>query len=620
MFSTATRKVDVNIDYYIRILVAYTDDANITPNSFSGILVYTRPKFLDDELLSEDLAAPAKLMGDYIYTIINDENLCNNTYNPGTELSMRPVINEYGFLYKISGVTLSVNYNKTIFTSTGAKTFIFGFNTSNSPIDNAGLETDTYYTLSFDLEYLLYSNDLTTDTRNIYIYLSESDGVEAYPSASSLATTTADAYKLLDTVLYDEKGIKKTTHCTFTFKLKSTTKRFRIAIKSTNLNDSTYKKDVDYMALSYIKLQKGIISTKWVLSEKDQLKYVNGDSNTSIINRNNPDNTLVKLQQLNRATRTGSRTLGTPPLCLIHFSDIHGDEKCLNNIIDFKNYYDNYIADILHTGDSVTSYASDGMLFWDNVDGAEKILNVIGNHDTRVGSTWIGLSMQESYNTYFQPYIDNWNVQYSQNTTYYYKDYPDNNVRLIVIDIMHQNSNPEQLTWFQSTLSDAIANGLHVIAASHSRAHWLLDPYETPWDDKPIVNYGSNSSDQSESSYPTNLSDDYATAVDTFINNGGEFICWLHGHTHYKIFAKLQTHPNQLNIAVANAGGTEYAWTYVWNRITTTKSEDDFNILAIDTYSKILRVMKVGVDYDIHMRHTDTISYNYGTKELLYTN
>ena len=345
-------------------------------------------------------------------------------------------------------------------------------------------------------------------------------------------------------------------------------------------------------------------------------KVAEFDGNTGIVQRNGIAETTNKLQQLNRPTRTASRTLGTPPLCLLHFSDIHGDAKRLQNIIDFKNYYSDYIADIIHTGDAVKYYSTDGIEFWDGTDGAENILNVIGNHDTLVGSTWIGMTMAEAYNTYFSPYISNWGVTSTSGKTYYYKDYATNKVRLIVLDIMHQSA--DQLTWFTSTLASAKTAELHVIVAVHSRAHWLFDSYVTPWDDKPLVpSYTNGYSDTSASTYPENLGDDYADAVDDFMDGGGYFICWIHGHTHHKMFAQLQTHPNQLDVSVENASIPNFAWTYVKARIENTKSEDCFNVIGIDTDSKVLRIMTVGATYDRFMRHADTIAYSYDTHTIL---
>lgn len=228
--------------------------------------------------------------------------------------------------------------------------------------------------------------------------------------------------------------------------------------------------------------------------------------------------------------------------------------------------------------------------------------------------------MADAYNAFFAPYIANWGAVYTTGKTYYYKDYTTSGVRLIVLDIMHQTA--EQLAWFQDTLTDARTKGLHVMAACHSYAHWLLDYMDTPWDDHPIIVARGKYPDPEDSSgtdYPKNMADDYADAVDAHLDAGGYFICWLHGHTHFKVFATLETHPRQLDVAVANAGFLN-ANTYIWERVTGSKSEDDFNLLAVDPYAHILRIVKIGVDYDVYLRHTDTISYDYHSHKLLYTN
>ena len=348
-------------------------------------------------------------------------------------------------------------------------------------------------------------------------------------------------------------------------------------------------------------------------------EYDTADDNQSIITRNNPPEMDEKLQQLTRKTRTGSDTYGRKPLCFIHFSDVHGDLRCLRNVVEFRNHYANYIDDAIHTGDTMRSNSTSGLRFWSELPGAEKILNVIGNHDTRVDSTWIGLTMQQSYDQYFAPFIANWNVNSEAGKTYYYKDYSSEKVRLIVLDAMHQTE--DQLSWFSSVLSDANTNGFHVVCFLHVRASWKLNPYDTAWDDSPNTSgYPSSFIDSSSTftSYPANLAQAYVDAVNTFITAGGNFVCWLHGHTHYKIFATITDHPNQLDIAVGNAGEDPFAANYVQERTGITKTMDNFNVIAIDTTAKLLRICKVGVSYDRLMRKCDTIYWDYGNSTLLY--
>ena len=105
-----------------------------------------------------------------------------------------------------------------------------------------------------------------------------------------------------------------------------------------------------------------------------------------------------------------------------------------------------------------------------------------------------------------------------------------------------------------------------------------------------------------------------------FIDAGGYFICWLHGHTHFRILAHLQTHSRQLDVSVANTGRPGFAQTYVWERVADSKSMDDFNVIGIDTTGKILRVAKFGVNTDRLMRVAHTMSYNYKTHTIINAN
>lgn len=341
-----------------------------------------------------------------------------------------------------------------------------------------------------------------------------------------------------------------------------------------------------------------------------------GSEPTDIVSLNDKVATVEKLQQLNRRTRTHGGASPTyssiKPLSLLHFSDIHGDTSALSRIVDYYNEYEDYIDDVLCTGDVVKEYSTDGFTYWSTVDGAEKILNTIGNHDTRVGSTWVSLDEATAYSTYFGPYISNWGVTIGTNVCYYYKDYTESNVRLIVLDGMHQNAT--QLSWFVSVLSDALTNNLHVLCATHICGNKTVNGLDSVWndshDDYTITNLVG-------SSYPESMVDAYASAVDDFQNDGGYFIAWLHGHLHLRIFGTVNNYPNQLDIAVMNAGDT-YASNRACERVDGTKTQDAFNIVAVDAYQKIIRLISVGANIDRHMIRWETISYDYDNHELVY--
>lgn len=379
----------------------------------------------------------------------------------------------------------------------------------------------------------------------------------------------------------------------------------------------------------------------------------------SVVNRNDIDAMTAKLVELNAPTRLTSggeegTTYGAPPLVLLHFSDIHGDSQRVQNIVNFKSYYADRINDIICTGDIVNYSVEDGLGFWTGVSGSEDILTCIGNHDScmvnasdRTGSNWMKYTMSECYQMYMADNIASWGATYTSGKTYYYKDYTTQGVRLIVLDIMRNVSDSNQLTWFTSTLTSARTAGLHVIVAAHGHAHWRYMPYDTPWDTAKLAPGKVSSQDHYEyypkkgyaymggegatfedastasrgtngtAGYPSNFGTAYMEAVQEFIDAGGCFVCWLHGHTHYKMFARLLYFPDQLDVSVAQAGCPPFANSYTNYREEDTRTEDDFELVAVDTTSKTLRIAQVGIDHDRYMRPWESISYDYGTHELM---
>lgn len=611
-WSTSGFTIDLSDGKYVRFIAAYEDDSEIADvEDISAYVIAVGYNYTDKSLALSDKAADAKVVGE-IRDSLMSENLLTHTLMPYKETSRRVSINDKCYLKTHNFYIVRPHGAGTLNRTSNHRTVLY-FMSSD---DMAGLEHGVEYTISFDLTYCMFNaSESSTRYINAYLYENKNGDTVDDNSIRDLISTDASMYKNLVTVTqYDKEVERSASDCFFTFELADDTTSFILFVAgSAPDNNSSYHVG-NYMYLDNMRLTRGAMEMPWHPSRDD--------IGNTIVNRN--VGMLEKLQQLKRPTRTGSRSLGTVPLCLLHFSDIHGDRYCLENIISFRDHYSDFIDDAIHTGDMVTTYSTDGIDFWSGTSGAETILNCIGNHDTRVGSDWTALSMANAYSTYFSGYIEEWDVTYESGKTYYYKDYLDNNVRLIVLDIMHQTA--AQLSWFEGVLADALDNSLHVICACHARSHWQFDSYESPWDDKihsPEYRNGYLDGDTSGNTvtrYPSNMSDSYASAVDEFINGGGSFVCWIHGHTHYKMLAKLHTHPNQLNVAVANAGGDEYAWTYVWDRVPWTKSMDDFNVLSIDTVSKVLKIMKVGVDYDHFMRHVDTVSYSYDTHELIYSN
>lgn len=319
------------------------------------------------------------------------------------------------------------------------------------------------------------------------------------------------------------------------------------------------------------------------------------------------------LIQAKRRINTGNGYLGDPqPLVLLHFSDIHGDSTELARIVEFSEVIESDIDDVICTGDMVEHRFSDGMAWWDAVNGSEKILTCIGNHDALAaasGYDWTDLATEANqYAQYFAPYISNWGCTYTAGKTYYYKDYTAKNVRLIVLNCMLTgDDDTTQKAWFESALSGARTAGLSVVIADH----YIMSGQER-------IECNFSSIDRVPGTNA--LGSDYVDAVQSFVDNGGEFICYFAGHVHVDYFAKSSTYTNQTCILIDAASvsqGNLYSDT---QRTEGAKSQDLINLLVIDTASKAVKIIRVGADMDHYLRSKKQMTYQYLTGTILAEN
>ena len=327
--------------------------------------------------------------------------------------------------------------------------------------------------------------------------------------------------------------------------------------------------------------------------------------NPGIFDFNDYEKELVRIYNA-RKTFDSS---GVTPFVMLHFSDLHADSVRLKRLL---SYYDTMIAgidEILHTGDAIReTVTADSFDFWDEC-GAQKVLNCIGNHDVWTTEEYTPAE-NFAYNTYFKPYIDGgyWGAVVQPDAAeanglcYYYKDFASKKIRLIVLDYRNPAG---QISWLTDVLSGAVTGGLAVIIAVHYPIE-LTTPFKTAFDISQFASLG------------TPAASSFVTAVDAFISNGGEFVCWLTGHTH-KDFCGVKEISGRKQVAVCidcaalrNDGLTRY-------RGEQTKSQDCFNMLSVNVNTKILTIWRVGEDTDGLQRHKGSMCINYQSGELIYT-
>lgn len=318
-------------------------------------------------------------------------------------------------------------------------------------------------------------------------------------------------------------------------------------------------------------------------------------------------------------TVTWGEQTAPAPLTLLHFSDLHGCEENLARIVEFKAAYDGLIDDAIHTGDGLFCYWDDPNP-WDTVPGAADILNIVGNHDCWKGHlVWAqtarpyDANVEEAYQKIIAPYAEKWGVETgglvigpegSENAAWYFKDYPESGVRLIALDCIHYEA--AQHSWFTAVLDDALANGLTVVGATHYPSSTGVKAIESGFTTPGFsVDPEWNLAGEQYESMPEGA----FKAVDSFIERGGKFVCWLSGHTHLDYLGFVAGHEKQLQVIVDKAG---YADPYMWeDRTVGSANQDAFNLTTINPSRGMLTVYRVGCQRDHQMRSKKLFSYDY---------
>ena len=291
-----------------------------------------------------------------------------------------------------------------------------------------------------------------------------------------------------------------------------------------------------------------------------------------------------------------------------HFSDIHGVKENLVRFNDFCNVYKKYITERINTGDTVVGYYTD-ISDWYTYSN---ILTLIGNHDTASYDTtlnWQTHVGSDAYNMFIAPHINKWGVIHDGNTAhcYYYKDY-EQKLRLICIDAMGYDAEQDQ--WLANTLLSAKNSGLSVVVASHMLCN-QIDGFH--------CNYSSRTNGIIAPNIGYNIGNylEHATStVQSFIDDGGVFVCWLLGHTHRDVIGKVHD-TNQLVILVDTAqygNGTSNEDTV---HVKNTRSQDSFQVVSVNTIHKTITVYKVGCNRDKWGRKKDSICLDYGNGSII---
>lgn len=354
--------------------------------------------------------------------------------------------------------------------------------------------------------------------------------------------------------------------------------------------------------------------------------------NSDILYLNDEKEFLNKFRQAARLPRTPFNIPGTAdalnikPLVLAHFSDIHADGANLQRIISFCDRYSAYIDDILCGGDMVYDYPGDGRGdAWTDISGAEKILVTAGNHDYKGSDGAYSNTPDYVHETFFGGKAS-WGAAFPGDVNYYYKDYADSKVRLVVLDYFDWGDT--QAAWLEAVLNEAKDQGHHIIISTHYTIGDFNDFDTDKGAVRPLVPVDCTFHSLIAKKKSTIFHKAAVDLVQSFIDAGGNFVCWLTGHAHTDWFGTLKEditdsenpmhYSGQLNVSIDCACANGGAIVCDTERVIGEKSQDLFNIVSIDTYYKTLKIFRVGANYDSWMRKKDSICWDYGNGKLLY--
>ena len=330
--------------------------------------------------------------------------------------------------------------------------------------------------------------------------------------------------------------------------------------------------------------------------------------------RDNPDLEAL-LTASRRPTCVGKESWRAAPkvLTLLHFSDPHASAVCVREIAALMKELGGKCEDAVCTGDLVRAYFGTGVRFWNETPGAERILFCLGNHDMLDNPyfDWTHLIPQElAYDTYFAPNFPHWGAESAgEKKTYYRKHYEAQKVTLIALnDLLEGEEDAAQCDFLRETLTQARERGFAVVIAIH-------DPPQ----------YDREAIPCNFSTLPGKVSDPcghgcterYQTLVQEFIDAGGEFLCWLAGHTHKDFVCRNPKFPRQLFLIVGAAGALRGERSSDLTRVDGEKSEFLMNFVSFDTEGKQLRVIRAGADRTCELRSRRLLCIRYDTGEIL---
>lgn len=298
------------------------------------------------------------------------------------------------------------------------------------------------------------------------------------------------------------------------------------------------------------------------------------------------------------------------PLQFVHTADMHGLQDPWNRMIRFTNYYKDYLSFAIHTGD-FSGTAAD----WNDVCARaipcdRPILQSTGNHDRADAQKIAGDGAKALVHSHIFNHTEDWDVTY-MDCDYpmaYYKDFPESNIRLIVLDLYFDVD--EQIKWLTTLLNRSKEEGVSVMTATHQPTANIVEFPDTTF--TTAIDWSQVYKDY-QGDYPI-VHTDFEEPIADFIDAGGDYICHLSGHHHRPYFGYTERGVLNLSVGVGNPWGN-------WNdskRVFDSEAYDSFNVVSVDVNTHLLRIIRIGNDLDYYLRRQSLLTYDYKNKKVIY--
>lgn len=290
------------------------------------------------------------------------------------------------------------------------------------------------------------------------------------------------------------------------------------------------------------------------------------------------------------------------PLQFIHLTDVHARVELWTRMTQYMDHYRDYISFALHTGDYCNNcqraYTD---LYAAAVSKSGPVLNCVGNHDTYIDPAGQGSDKKTTHSLLFN-HTEGWDVNFmpGESSMTYYKDFPESNLRLVVLDCYY--SEAEQLEWLFHVLEQAREKGLHVITAAHEPTAQVTQKMDVTFQTiEDFDRFGSH------------IQYAFEKIIASFKQAGGIHVCHLAGHDHFDTFG--YTDSGVLNVVASCA--TDWPHWCDGARVRGTKTYDCFNVVSVDVNLHQLKLVRVGNNADHYLRIKKALCFDYITGKVI---